>query len=105
MNTKTPLEISDRRELKIPIRNLIGLLIAISLGIGAYFAMEERVSALEGRLKIMQVHQNQNSEFRIHWPRGDLGVLPDDERQNKSLEFLEKLLDETRLDVKRLGAK
>jgi hypothetical protein len=105
MNDKDPITISDRKEIKIPIRNLIGLLLATSVGIGAYFAMEQRVSVLEGRIRIMQVHLDDNTFFRVHWPRGDLGVLPADERQNKSLEFLEKLLDETRMDVKKLNEK
>jgi len=42
----------------------------------------------------MDIHVQQNIEFRIKWPRGELGALPDDAEQNMRLQYLEKEVDE-----------
>ena len=81
--------INDRTELTIPIRNLIGIVSAVVIFAWAYFTVGERLNFLEHQTKIIDIEMKMNSEFRVKWPRGELGALPDDAEQNIRLDFLE----------------
>ena len=81
--------INDRTELTIPVRNLIGIVSAVAVFVWAYFTIGERLNFLEHQTKIIDIEMKMNSEFRVKWPRGELGALPDDAEQNIRLDFLE----------------
>ena len=87
------VKINHKTELTIPVRNLVGLIIAVAVFVWAYFAVEERLNMLEHVTKIIDIEMKMNSEFRVKWPRGELGALPDDAEQNLRLDFLEKKVD------------
>ena len=87
------VKINHKTELTIPVRNLVGLIIAVAVFVWAYFAVEERLNMLEHVTKIIDMEMKMNSEFRVKWPRGELGALPDDAEQNIRLDFLEKKVD------------
>ena len=59
-----------------------------------YFSTTERIMLLENHMDIMDVHVQQNNEFRIRWPRGELGALPDDAEQNMRLDYIEEQLEQ-----------
>ena len=83
-------EVSDNSEITIPLRNLIGLIMLVGVAVTTYFSITERISILERNIDLLNMSVEQNSEFRIKWPRGELGSLPDDAEQNMRLNYLEK---------------
>ena len=82
----------------MPVRNLISLVIAVALGVWAYFGVIERLNQLETNAILVKSDLEKNTEFRIKWPRGDLGTTPADSEQFMLIEHLagefEKLADE-----------
>jgi hypothetical protein len=94
MAKEAQYSISDRSEVTIPLRNLIALLILVGVAITGYFNLTGRITFIEHNMAIQDVHVKQNNEFRIKWPRGELGALPDDAEQNMRLTHIEKQLEE-----------
>jgi len=89
-----PLEVNDSSQITIPLRNLIAIIVFVAAMVTGYFATTERIMLLENHMEIMDVHVQQNSEFRIRWPRGELGALPDDAEQNMRLDYIEEQLEQ-----------
>ncbi len=80
--------ISDRSAVALPIKNLIGLLGGVAVGVWAYFGIIERINNLETNFKLIATDIEKNIEFRIKWPRGDLGSLPADSQQFMLIEHM-----------------
>ena len=93
-----PTELNDNTRFAMPVRNLISLLVAVAFGVWAYFGIIERLNKIETNLILVQSDLVKNTEFRIKWPRGDLGTTPADSEQFMLIEHLagefEKLSDE-----------
>ena len=91
-------QINDQTRFAMPVRNLISLVVAVALGVWAYFGIIERLNKLETQAILVQSDLVKNTKFRIKWPRGDLGSLPADSEQFMLIEHLagefEKLSDE-----------
>lgn len=86
-------KINEGTEVALPLRNIISMIAATALGTWAYFGLVERVSNLETEQTMMQADLKQNTEFRIKWPRGELGSLPADNEQFMLIEHLTKELE------------
>ena len=93
-----PARLNDSSEVTIPVRNLIALIAATAVAVMGYFRVGERLSVLERDAELSNVQIEANSEFRVLWPRGELGSLPDDAEQNMRLDFIDIELDEIRSD-------
>ena len=104
MMSKNRLEISDSTAISMPMKNLIAIVAAVSMGVWAYFGVLERITMLETTSKLAEKDLNQhverleadltkNTEFRIKWPRGQLGSLPADSEQFMMIEDLYKAVD------------
>ena len=87
------MKISDSTSVSMPMRNLLSILGATALGVWAYFGVIERLNNIETQGKLMLADVEKNTEFRIKWPRGELGALPDDAAQNMRLDLLEKQIE------------
>ena len=85
-----PVKLSDKSEIVIPLRSLIALLVFVTVMGAGYFQLVSRISFLEHNHGLLDIHVQQNNEFRVKWPRGELGALPDDAEQNMRLQYLEK---------------
>ena len=72
----------------MPVRNLISLIASVAVGVWAYFGIIERLNRIETNNILMQADLIKNTEFRIKWPRGDLGSLPADAEQFMLIEHL-----------------
>ena len=83
-----PHELNDGTRFAMPVRNLISLIIAVAFGVWAYFGIIERLNKIETNLILVQADLVKNTEFRIKWPRGDLGSLPADSEQFMLIEHL-----------------
>lgn len=93
MASKKDFKIGDTSEITIPLRNLIAMIGGIAMAVVGYFHVDERIMMLEHEQEKMMLDLDKNSEFRILWPRGELGSLPADAEQNMRLDFIEKKLE------------
>ena len=109
--TKNRIDISDNTAVSMPVRNMLAIIGAVAVGVWAYFGVLERITMLEtksqlaekditGHVERIESELIKNSEFRIKWPRGELGSPPADSEQFMmiedlygSVEKLEKTLD------------
>ena len=82
------MKVSDNTSVSMPMRNLISLLGATALGVWAYFGVIERLNNIETQGKLMLSEVEKNTEFRIKWPRGEMGSLPADSQQDMLIEFM-----------------
>ena len=67
------MKISDKTAISMPMRNLIGIITAVSVGVWAFFGIQETLNRHSTTLELMEKDLNQNTEFRIKYPRGELG--------------------------------
>ncbi len=82
------MKISDSTSVSMPMRNLLSILGATALGVWAYFGVIERLNNIETQGKLMLSDVEKNTEFRIKWPRGEMGSLPADAQQDMLIEFM-----------------
>ena len=82
------MKISDNTSVSMPMRNLLSILGATAMGVWAYFGVIERLNNIETQGKLMIVEFEKNTEFRIKWPRGEMGSLPADAQQDMLIEFM-----------------
>ena len=93
MATKKPLTISESAAVQMPMKTVASLIIIVALGTMGYFQIVERLNIADTRLQLMEKDLEENTEFRIKWPRGQLGALPADSEQFMMIEDLYKTTD------------
>jgi len=97
--SKNRLDISDNTAVSMPVRNMLAIIGAVAVGVWAYFGVLERITMLEtksqlaekditGHVERIENELIKNSEFRIKWPRGEMGTLPADSEQYMLIEDL-----------------
>ena len=91
--SKKPLTISESAAVQMPMKTVASLIIIVALDTMGYFQMVERLNIADTKIKIMEQDVEQNTEFRIKWPRGQMGSLPADSEQYMMLEDLYKTTD------------
>jgi len=92
----SPPEINDRTSVTVRLGNLLALLGGLCVAAYAYAVLVNRVSVVERDLAVDQAEIDQNSDFRVRWPLGELGELPADVRQDLRLQFLEQDIERLR---------
>ena len=93
------LDVSDKTAISMPMRNLLSILAATAIGVYAFFGIQERLNTLETRVTLSESDLTKNTEFRIKWPRGELGALPADAQQDLLIEFLSSQLESMMEDI------
>ena len=88
-----PLNISEEAAVQMPMKTVASLIIIVALGTMGYFQIIERLNVADTRIQIMEKDLEENTEFRIKWPRGQLGSLPADSEQFMMIEDLYKTTD------------
>jgi len=97
--SKDRIDISDNTAVSMPVRNMLAIIGAVAVGVWAYFGVLERITMLEtksqlaekdlnGHIERIEQELTANSEFRIKWPRGELGSPPADSEQFMMIEDL-----------------
>ena len=92
--TKRPLNISEEAAVQMPMKTVASLIIIVALGTMGYFQMIERLNQHSTRLELMEKDLTENTDFRIKWPRGQLGSLPADSEQFMLIEDLYKQVEQ-----------
>ena len=96
---KNRLDISDNTAISMPVRNMLAIIGAVAVGVWAYFGVLERITMLETKsvltekditqhVERLETEVVKNTEFRIKWPRGEMGSLPADSEQFMLIEDL-----------------
>jgi succinate dehydrogenase/fumarate reductase flavoprotein subunit len=93
------LDVSDKTAISMPMRNLLAILSATAVGVWAFFGIQERLNTLETRVTLSESDLTKNTEFRIKWPRGELGSLPADAQQDLLLEFMASQVESMQSDM------
>jgi len=83
-----PRKINENTEVALPLRNIISMVAGASVATWAYFGIIERLNQIETSITMMEDDLSQNTEFRIKWPRGEMGSLPADNEQFMLIEHL-----------------
>ena len=81
MAKQQPLSISDEARVQMPMKTVASLICMVAIGTWAYFGIIETQNKLSTQVELMSKDLTENTEFRIKWPRGQLGSLPADSEQ------------------------
>ena len=87
------LKISESAAVQMPMKTVASLIAIIAIGTWAYFGIHEKLNQHSTQLELMTKDLEENTEFRIKWPRGEMGSLPADSEQYMMLEDLYKTTD------------
>jgi len=87
------LKISEESKVQMPMKTVLSLLSMVAIGTWAYFGIVESQNRMTTTLELMQKDVEHNTEFRIKWPRGQMGSLPADSEQFMMIEDLYKTTD------------
>ena len=92
-------KLNENTEVALPLRNIISMVAAASLATWAYFGLIERLNTLETNQTMMKSDLGQNTEFRIKWPRGEMGSLPADSEQFMLIEHIASELEKLHTEI------
>jgi len=94
-----PLRISESAAVQMPMKTVVSLITLVAIGTWAFFGIQEKLNQHSTQLEIMDKDLVMNTEFRIKWPRGLLGSLPDDASQFMLIEDLYKQVEKIQVTV------
>ena len=84
------MDISNEAKVQMPMKTVASLITMVAIGTWAFFGIQEKLNSNSTKLELMQKDLTENTEFRIKWPRGQLGSLPADSEQFMMIEDLYK---------------
>ena len=87
---KNKLNISEGSKVNLDLKSLIGIIMGIVSLAGIWFTLTAEIAQLQLDVIRMQDAVKLNEEFRIKWPRGEMGALPDDAKQDLKIEYLQE---------------
>ena len=94
------MKISDNTAISMPMRNLLSILAAVGIGVWAYFGVVETLNKHSTTLELMEKDLEQNSEFRIKYPRGELGQSSGEAELFMLVEHMSTLLEDVNEEIK-----
>ena len=98
-----PLNIGEEAKVQMPMKTVASLIVIVALGTMGYFQIIERLNVADTRLQLMEKDLEENTEFRIKWPRGQLGSLPADSEQFIMIEDLYKTTDKLNAHIENMA--
>jgi len=93
MKENNRIDVSDKTAISMPMRNLIGIISAVAVGVYAFFGIQETLNKHSTTLELMEKDLNQNTEFRIKYPRGELGQSSGEAELFMLMEHMSGLID------------
>ena len=100
---KKPLNISEEAAVQMPMKTVASLIALVAIGTWAYFGVHETLNKHSTQIELMQKDLVENTEFRIKWPRGQLGSLPADSEQFMMIEDLYKTTDKLNAHIESMA--
>lgn len=101
--SKKPLNISEEAAVQMPMKTVASLIAMVAIGTWAYFGLHETLNQHSTKIGLMQKDLSENTEFRIKWPRGQLGALPADSEQFMMIEDLYKTTDKLNKHIENMA--
>ena len=101
--SKKPLNISEEAAVQMPMKTVASLIAMVAIGTWAYFGLHETLNAHSTKIELMQKDLSENTEFRIKWPRGQLGALPADSEQFMMIEDLYKTTEKLSAHIENMA--
>ena len=101
--SKKPLNISEEAAVQMPMKTVASLIALVAIGTWAYFGLHETLNRHSTQIELMQKDLVENPEFRIKWPRGQLGSLPADSEQFMMIEDLYKTTDKLNAHIENMA--
>ena len=98
-----PLNIGEEAKVQMPMKTVASLIVIVALGTMGYFQIIERLNIADTRIQLMEKDLEENTEFRIKWPRGQLGSLPADSEQFMMIEDLYKTTDKLNTHIESMA--
>jgi len=97
------LKISEEAAVQMPMKTVASLIALVAIGTWAFFGIQEKLNSNSTKLELMQKDLIENTEFRIKWPRGQLGSLPADSEQFMMIEDLYKTTDKLNMHIESMA--
>ena len=97
------LKISEEAAVQMPMKTVASLICMVAIGTWAYFGIIETQNKLSTQVELMTKDLTENTEFRIKWPRGQLGSLPADSEQFMMIEDLYKTVDKLNKHIENMA--
>jgi hypothetical protein len=101
--SKKPLNISEEAAVQMPMKTVASLIALVAIGTWAYFGLHETLNKHSTQIELMQKDLVENTEFRIKWPRGQLGSLPANSEQFMMIEDLYKTTDKLNAHIESMA--
>ena len=96
------LKIKETSKIQLDMKTLVGIIASILSMATIWFTLNAQVAQLQLDVIRMKDAVDMNNEFRVKWPRGELGALPDDAKQDLRIQFLQDDLAELKAELKKL---
>jgi len=100
---KQPLNIGEEARVQMPMKTVASLIVIVAMGVWGYFGIVEKLNQHSTRLELMEKDLTENTDFRIKWPRGQLGSLPADSEQFMMIEDLYKTTDKLNSHIENMA--
>ena len=84
------MKLKENTAVSTDLKTILGIVTGVAVGVWAYFGIVEQLNKHDTRLELMESDLEKNTEFRIKWPRGEMGSLPADSEQFMMIEDLYK---------------
>ena len=94
-----PLRVRENSAVDLSLKNLVTVIGAVAVGVWAFFGVQERLNAIETNFKLIEKDLEKNTDFRIRWPLGELGALPDDSEQFMLINHLTKQVEKMAVEL------
>ena len=98
-----PLNIGEEARVQMPMKTVASLIVIVAMGVWGYFGIVEKLNQHSTRLELMEKDLTENTDFRIKWPRGQLGSLPADSEQFMMIEDLYKTTDKLNAHIENMA--
>ena len=98
-----PLNIGEEARVQMPMKTVASLIVIVAMGVWGYFGIVEKLNQHSTRLELMEKDLTENTDFRIKWPRGQLGSLPADSEQFMMIEDLYKTTDKLNTHIESMA--
>ena len=99
------IDLSETGKVNLDMKTLVGIVIMIMSIATVYFSLQGKIAQLELDVIRMQDSTAMNTEFRIKWPRGELGALPDDAVQDINIQYIKEEIEDVEEKIEELEKK